>query len=67
MSDFDDLPEVKDGLSKKERVVLYCLHELQKERGDKNVPSVMLYGRVVEQINISPDEFQRILARMIGN
>jgi hypothetical protein len=31
-----------------------------------NVPTVMLYGRVVELVDISQQEFQTILARMVG-
>lgn len=65
-SDLDNLPDVRDGLNRKERVVLYCLHKLQEERGARNVPTVMLYGRVVEYIDISVDELQSILQRMIG-
>jgi hypothetical protein len=62
----DLLPDARDGLNRVERVVLYTLSELQKERGERNVPTVMLYGRVVERIDISVDELQRVLQRMIG-
>ncbi len=44
----DDLPDVRDGLTHRERVVLWCLSALQKERGDRHVPTGMLYGSVVE-------------------
>ncbi len=47
----DDLPDVRDGLTRRERVVLWCLSELQKERGDRHVPTGMLYGSVVEYVN----------------
>lgn len=62
----DVLPDVRDGLTRIERVILWELHRTQKERGDRNVPSAMLYGRVVEHegIDITPEQFQRILARM---
>ena len=30
---YDDLPDVRDGLRHRERIVLRCLHELQQERG----------------------------------
>lgn len=63
---FDDLPDVRDGLTRKERIVLWQLSETQKELGGRNVPTVMLYGRVVEHIDISVDELQRILQRFIG-
>ena len=64
--DLDDLPDVRDGLNRKERVVLWALHETQRERGGRNVPTAMLYGRVVEHVNISVAELQRILQRLTG-
>ena len=30
------------------------------------VPTALLYGRVVEHVNISVDEFQAVLQRLIG-
>ena len=60
------MPDVRDGLTYKERVVLYCLHQAQQERGGRNVPTVMLYGRVVEHVNMSVDELQGILQRFAG-
>lgn len=62
----DGLPDVRDGLTRAERVVLWQLHELQKERGDRNVPTAMLYGRVVEHVDMSVDQLTRILQRMMG-
>lgn len=62
--DFDNLPDVRDGLSRKERIVLYCIEQIQKERGGRDVPTVMLYGRVVEYVNISEHELQLILQRL---
>ena len=64
MGRFDDLPDVRDGLTRKERVVLWLLSELQKERNGRNVPTPMLYGRVVEHVDMSVDELQRILQRL---
>jgi hypothetical protein len=58
------LPDVRDGLTRRERVVLYVLHQTQKERGDRNVPSVMLWGRVCEHFYISPEELSAMLARL---
>ncbi len=49
-----DLPDVRDGLNERERVVLYVLHQTQRERGDHNVPTAMLWGRVCEHFYISP-------------
>ena len=60
----DNLPEVRDGLTRKERLVLYCLDQLQKERQGRNVPTAMLYGRVVEYVNISEQELQEILQHL---
>ena len=62
--EFDNLPDVRDGLSRKERIVLYCLDQIQKERAGRNVPTVMLYGRVVEHIDMSVNELQMILQRL---
>lgn len=62
--DFDNLPDVRDGLNRKERIVLYCLAEAQKERNGRNVPTAMLYGRVLEYIDMSEGELQEILQRL---
>ncbi|MDI1478711.1 hypothetical protein [Polyangium sp. y55x31] len=61
---YDNLPDVRDGLTRKERIVLWVLHQTQEERGGRNVPTAMLYGRVVEYIDMSVEELQRILARL---
>ncbi len=61
---YDTLPDVRDGLTRIERVILYVLHETQKERGDRNVPTVMLWGRVCEHVYVSPEELSEILARL---
>lgn len=59
------LPDVRDGLTRVERVILYELYKTQKELGDRNVPSAMLYGRVIEHdIDLTPEQFQRIVARL---
>ena len=62
--DLNNLVDGRDGLTRKERIVLYCIHEIQKERGGRNVPTAMLYGRVVEHVNISEQELQLILQRL---
>lgn len=59
-----NLPDVRAGLPRKERIVLYCIDQIQKERGGRNVPTVMLYGRVVGHVNISEQELQLILRRL---
>lgn len=60
----DSIPDVRDGLTRKERVVLWVLGQVQAERGGRNVPTAMLYGRVVEHVDMSVDELQRILVRL---
>jgi hypothetical protein len=60
----DKIPDVRDGLTREERVVLYVLHETQKERGDRNVPTAMLWGRVCEHFYISPEDLSEMLARL---
>ncbi len=61
---WDKLTDVRDGLTREERVVLYVLHQTQKERGDRNVPTVMLWGRVCEHFYISPEDLSEMLARL---
>ena len=63
----DSLPDVRDGLTRKERIVLDCLNKTQHELGGRNVPTSMLYGRVLEHVNISVVEMQSILQRLTGN
>ena len=60
----DDIPDIRDGLTRKERIVLSMLHEIQKELGDVNVPTTLLWGRVCEHVYISPEELTLILARL---
>lgn len=64
--ELDRLPDVRDGLTRIERVILWQLAEAQKERGGRNVPTAMLYGRVVEHVSISVSELQTILGRLTG-
>lgn len=63
-NDFQEPPDVRDGLSRKERIVLFCLNKIQSERGDRNVPTAMLYGRVLEHVDMSSDELQSILQKL---
>ena len=60
----DRIPDVRDGLTREERVVLYVLHQAQQDRGDRNVPTAMLWGRVCEHFYISPEELSQMLARL---
>ncbi len=67
MSRDDDLPDARDGLTRLERVILWQLSEAQAERGGASVPTAMLYGRVVEHVNVSVEEFQAVLSRLVGS
>jgi hypothetical protein len=60
----EQIPDVRDGLTRQERIVLTVLHQVQKERGDRNVPTAMLWGRVCEHFYISPEELSEMLARL---
>jgi len=65
-NDDQDLPDARDGLTRKERIVLFVLGETQKEMNGRNVPLPMLYGRVIEHIDVSQKELQEIVARLGG-
>ncbi len=66
------LRDARDGLTRLERIILWQLHETQKERGlyddgsAKSVSTAMLYGRVSEHIDVSVAEFQAALTRLVG-
>jgi hypothetical protein len=62
----EDIPDVRDGLTRVERVILYQLHKAKAEFADRYVPTALLYGRVVEHVEIDVHEFQRVLARLGG-
>lgn len=62
----DNIPDVRDGLTRKERIILYCLKQAQEELQGRNVPTFLLYGRVVEHIDIGQDEFQSLLSRLVN-
>lgn len=61
----DELRDARDGLTRLERIILWQLREVQRETGRESVPTAMLYGRVVEHINVSVQEFQRVLQRLV--
>lgn len=58
------LPDVRDGLTRKERIVLYCIQQAQKEFNGRNVPTATLYGRVLEYVEMGEQELQGILQRL---
>ncbi len=60
----DRIPDARDGLTRLDRVLLWQLGEARAELGRESVPTVLLYGRVVEHISVSPAEFQAALARL---
>lgn len=60
----ETIPDVRDGLTRTERIILYVLDETQRERAGRNVPTVMLYGRVLEYVNLSEAEFHVYLDRL---
>ena len=66
MDDCNDLPDIRDGLTRKERIILHCVVKIQNELGDRNVPTAMLYGRVLEYEDISVDEMQLILQKLLS-
>jgi len=60
----DDMPDARDGLTRKERVVLWALSNLQAEEGERSIPLPTLYGRVIEHIDMSAAELREIVARL---
>jgi hypothetical protein len=64
--DLGGLPDARDGLMRLERAILVELTRAEQELGGRNVPTAMLYGRVVEQVNVGVPQFQRALERLIG-
>ena len=60
----DVIPDARDGLTRRERIVLYVLDQTQRELGGRNVPTTMLWGRVCEYFYISPEDLSEMLARL---
>lgn len=61
---WDRLPDVRDGLTRIERVVLFVLHQLEQERPGKRAPIAQIHGRVVEHVDVSIDEVYAVIQRM---
>ena len=57
----DYVPDVRDGLNRRERLVLRVVAAAQKEFAGRQIPTVTLYGRVLEHLDLSVDEFDSIL------
>ena len=64
--EYNNIPDVRDGLTREQRGILYTLYEAEKERPGKAVPTLMLYGRVVERIPMSKERFKALLANLVG-
>jgi hypothetical protein len=60
----EDIPDARDGLTRKERVVLFVLRQAERERKGRGVRAAMLYGRVIEHVDMSIDEFMDIVRRL---
>lgn len=60
----DTIPDVRDGLTRTERLILYVIHETQRELNGRNVPTAMLYGRVLEYVDMSEAELHAYLDRL---
>lgn len=64
--DSGDGVDARDGLTRFERIILWQLREAQKELGRDSVPTALLYGRVLEHVDVSEAEFQQTVQRLIG-
>ena len=60
----DVIPDVRDGLTRTERIILYVLRETQRELNGRNVPTAMLYGRVLEYVDMSEADLHLYLDRL---
>ena len=60
----DDIPDARDGLTCKERMVLWVLRRAESERNGRAVRAAMLYGRVVEHVDMSIEELMQIVERL---
>jgi len=62
--EYNSFPDIRDGLTRKERIILTCIEQLQKELDGRNASTAMLYGRVVEYVDMSEEEMQLVLQRL---
>ena len=60
----DDIPDARDGLTRKERMVLSVLRRTACERHRRSVRAAMLYGRVLEHVDMSIEELMQIVERL---
>ena len=61
----DLVPDLRDGLSRVQRIVLAELARASAELGRAKVPTVMRYGRVAERIDLTERELNQVL-RSLG-
>jgi hypothetical protein len=59
------IPDVRDGLTELERTILYTLYEARKEYGDRHIPVALIWGRVVERLDVSHDAFMKTLRKVV--
>jgi hypothetical protein len=64
MDPYPGVPDVRDGLTREERLVLHVLDGIQRERGERNVPTAQLWGHVCEHFYITPEDLAAMLARL---
>ncbi len=62
------LPDVRDGLTRLQRIILFELDKAQKEPWlqGRTVPTPLLYGRVVEHLDVSEEDFMTALRQLLG-
>jgi len=59
-----DLPDARDGLTRLQRIILWQLDLAQREHPGRTVKTALLYGRVIEHIDVSVEDFQAELQRL---
>lgn len=61
------IPDVRDGLTRLERAVLLCLHDLREKEHHRYVPVILLWGELIDRgYDISQDELNTMLKRLTG-
>jgi hypothetical protein len=61
---YENIPDVRDGLTELERIILFELYDLRKEYGERFIPMILLWGRVVEKLDCSQSDVQRALSTL---
>lgn len=65
--DMSRIPDVRDGLTRLERAVLLCLHDLQEQENNRSVPTILLWGELIDRgYDISQDELNTLMMRLTG-